>query len=131
MKSDIHQFLYISQLAPDFGSEAVRSILQVSREHNRAAELSGALLFDGARFVQLLEGTEDVLHALTQRIAVDRRHVHFVVLHDSPSAAGRLCNGWSAGYVEGEQVDAFAASVGSGGDLIAAFSRLLARADVI
>lgn len=131
MPTDVHQVLYASQLGAQFGPEAVRSILQVSREHNRVAGLSGALLFDGARFVQLLEGEGPPLASLMRRIETDRRHSHYRLLHDAASARGRRCSGWVAGYVDAEHVDAFHASLAAGADAVDAFVIMLGDADVI
>ena len=53
--SPLRRLLYVSDLAPTMPSTVVGQILRQSRERNHLLQLSGALLFDGERFCQLLE----------------------------------------------------------------------------
>ena len=101
----IQRFVYISRLAPDRPLDAVSLILRQSRASNRSLGISGALVFDGERFCQLIEGTPEAVHDLAGRIERDPRHCSFRVLHDAAAATPRLCARWQAGYCENEALD--------------------------
>ena len=95
----LHRFLYVSRLAPHSPSSVVGQILRQSRERNRIDGLTGALLFDGDRFCQLLEGPPDVINGAKQRIARDGRHVDLRTLLDE-AAAARVMQNWQCGYCD-------------------------------
>lgn len=75
------------------GQEAVESICHVARCRDHTLALTGALLFDGRRFCQLLQGPARNVKALMTQIAVDPRHEGLVVLFDDPigADAGERC----------------------------------------
>ena len=102
----IHRFLYISRLAATTPPSAVGPILRQSRERNQADGVGGALVFDGERFGQLLEGPPQVVGALAARIERDPRHRSFHVLHDAAGTAPRLMPQMQTGYAEPELFNA-------------------------
>ena len=105
--SPVLQILYLSQLAEgsDFG--VVKDIVRGSRTHNHSRGITGALLFDGERFCQLLEGSESELSALMQRIESDARHAAIRTLHKGQAGA-RALRSWRSGYCESaNDLDAF------------------------
>lgn len=76
-------------MAPDAPPAAVGSVFATARRRNPALGVTGALLFDGECFAQLVEGEHDVVRALVQRIEADPRHVDMVVLLDEVDGVGR------------------------------------------
>jgi len=63
----MHKLIYASRrkgAAPD----ALERLLAASRENNRRDGITGALLYDGRRFLQLLEGEHDALARCFLRI---------------------------------------------------------------
>ncbi len=58
----------------------IQNILLVARRNNRAAGVTGALLFTHGCFVQALEGQRDELEAIFERIQCDERHRDVTVL---------------------------------------------------
>ena len=106
----LRRFLYISELVPTMPSTVVGQILRQSRERNHQLKLSGALLFDGERFCQLLEGAPDATQALMQRIERDPRHRNVQVLLDALSPAPRMMPQWQCGYADHEAFDAIRAA---------------------
>ena len=103
----IFQMLYVSRLAPgcDFG--IVKEIVTVSRQRNPARGITGALLFDGEHFGQLLEGPEQMVRSLVDRIGRDARHTDMRVLLAAPSGSTRLLQQWRSGYCDACQLEAF------------------------
>ena len=106
----LRRFLYVSELAPAMPSTVVGQILRQSREHNHRLKLSGALLFDGERFCQLLEGKPDTTQLLMRRIEQDTRHCNVKLLLDTLSPAPRMMMQWRCGYCDHEAFDAIDAA---------------------
>ena len=76
----------------------VDEILNVARERNRAAQLTGALLYNSAFFAQVLEGDHDAVADTYERILLDRRHRNIEVL-DFKNVDNRIFGNWAMGYV--------------------------------
>ena len=106
------QVLYVSQLAPgcDFG--VVKEIVAVSRQRNPERRLTGALLFDGERFCQLIEGAQAEVQQLMRRIARDPRHADVRMLFVGRSGRPRSLQRWASGYCDSAELEAFDAADG-------------------
>ncbi|MCB4821871.1 BLUF domain-containing protein [Roseicella aerolata] len=72
-------------------------ILEVSRRNNAARGVTGALLFSADAFVQALEGPQEGVEQIFERIQCDPRHAEAVVLEAGPVPA-RDFAGWSMAY---------------------------------
>lgn len=75
----------------------LESILFTSRERNRAAGITGVLLFRNNCFIQFLEGPPAAIDELMTRIAADDRHSRVRVLLTEP-AAERSFADWKMGF---------------------------------
>lgn len=127
----IQRFLYISRLASSTPSSTVGLILRHARERNRADGIGGALVFDGERFCQLLEGPPDTVKALAARIARDPRHRFFHVLHDAAGPAQRLMPHMQTGYAEPELFDPLdGAELIPSAEALARFMSILTHCDL-
>ena len=127
----LRRFLYVSELAPAMPSTVVGQILRQSRDRNHRLKLSGALLFDGERFCQLLEGEPDTAQALMRRIERDTRHHNVKMLLDRLSAGPRMMTQWQCGYADHEAFDAVdAAAAGDPEQAVDAFLTLLPTCDL-
>jgi hypothetical protein len=92
----------IAHVVPDAATEAglqrqLRTIVSAARFHNKAANITGALLFTGAGFVQVLEGAREVVERTFDRIAEDHRHTDVTVLSFTP-ALQRSFPDWPMGF---------------------------------
>lgn len=98
----LHQVFYLShsRAAP----HEVEQILASARQHNPARQVTGALLFTGGHFAQLLEGTAPALADTMAAIAADLRHDSVTRLIDSPIARRRFAD-WSMAFVEAPGAD--------------------------
>lgn len=126
------QLLYVSQLAPgcDFG--VVKEIVSVSRQRNPERGITGALLFDGERFCQLIEGAEADVQALMGHIARDPRHTEVSVLFAGQCLAGRAMRRWTSGYCDASELDALAGDAAlHDRSALNEFFSVLRRADVV
>ena len=127
----LFQILYVSQLAHQADFSVVKDIVRASRSHNPARGITGALLFDGERFCQLLEGTQADVASLMLRIERDARHGAIRTLH-AGSATARALRSWRSGYCESaNDLDAFEGARGlAGTDAAQAFIALARTADL-
>jgi Sensors of blue-light using FAD len=98
------QLLYVSQLAPCADFSVVKSIASVARHKNSQLNVSGALLFDGERFAQLLEGDEADVRFLMNSIQGDTRHMNLVVLAALEGGRRFVPQRWSSGYCDPEEL---------------------------
>jgi hypothetical protein len=77
----------------------IRQILATARTHNPKAGLTGAMTFNESCFAQVLEGGEDQLAPIYEKIRRDPRHTDVKMLvQDNPTQ--RLFPSWSMAYVD-------------------------------
>lgn len=98
---DLYRLVYvsISRIEPPGAlRREIESLLNVSRQRNALAGISGALLFNRGRFAQILEGPHDALRATYVRIAGDPRHTDLSVLQFE-SVGARGFGHWSMAYI--------------------------------
>ncbi len=86
--ADLHRVFYVSRCIGE--PEDVRTIEAVAQRRNAAAGLTGALLFTGGGFAQVLEGPPAPLAAVLAAIQADPRHAGLRRLIDAPLAARRF-----------------------------------------
>lgn len=133
----LRRYIYVSKLVANTGDNGLRHIMQRARENNLKRDLTGALLFDGESFAQLIEGQSDQVLAMISLIRVDSRHEAFTTVCDRMAVDGqRRYSTWQNGYVEPDAFDAFRSKLALGLDCdpltaLQEFGHLLAKADVI
>lgn len=73
--------LYVSRsnIRPDQAEATVAEIVSKSCDRNPTLAITGALLFTGTHFVQVLEGSAAVLDPLLVMICSDPRHTQLIV----------------------------------------------------
>lgn len=80
-----------------FSDEELTDILYVSRSNNTRIGVTGMLLYCEGSIMQILEGEEDVLHTLFNKISVDNRHKNIIKMIDF-SVKERSFQEWSMGF---------------------------------
>ena len=70
--------LYYSSAALD-SREEVAAILDAARRNNPALGLTGVLVCDRGRFLQVLEGARPAVSAMLARLAGDKRHYNLAL----------------------------------------------------
>ncbi len=98
----LYRLVYASKNLFD-GSEAdaeaeVAQILAASRRNNAKAGVTGALMFNGGAFAQVLEGPQRGVEDTFERIQRDIRHGDVTVLECGPVPA-RSFDSWSMAFV--------------------------------
>ncbi len=84
---------YRSRAVPSFSTNELEPLLESARARNRAADVTGLLIYDNGRFFQWLEGPRENLSSIWRLIRSDARHTDIEVLDDTMSPA-RLFGQW-------------------------------------
>ena len=91
--------LYVSRSTglPGAVKDNVKAIVATARARNPGLGLTGALLFTGEYFAQVLEGTAATVDQMMAIVARDHRHDRVMVVAREP-IVGRRFNKWSMAY---------------------------------
>ena len=98
----LHQVFYISRSRS--APQEVEQILTVARHHNRLRQVTGALLFTGGHFAQLLEGPAQALADTMAAIGADPRHDRMLRLIEGAIPQRRFGT-WSMAFTEAPGAD--------------------------
>lgn len=98
----LHQVFYISRSLAT--PQEVDRILERARHHNSLRGVTGALLFTGGHFAQLLEGSREALADTMAEIKADARHEAVTLLIDG-EASSRRFEAWTMAYLEAPGAD--------------------------
>lgn len=90
-------YVSTSRLDPATATKAVEAIVAEARCRNRVTGVSGALLFTGKHFVQVLEGDDAALDSLMAKLHADSRHENLIVTFRGP-LRDRLFADWDLAY---------------------------------
>jgi hypothetical protein len=102
--NDLYQLLYTSTIAPDVPISSVAEIARKARIGNHERGITGLLIFDGQRFCEYAEGSEEHLMALIERVRRDHRHTDMKLLHHGALDKQRFKT-FSLGYAEVDDFD--------------------------
>lgn len=99
----MRQITYISTARLN-GSDTLATIERHAVQRNSREDLSGLLLYDGVRFLQVIEGPDSAVAAAFERISADPRHFALVVLRDR-AVDYRSFGGWAMLCRSPDQID--------------------------
>ncbi|MDF2991592.1 MAG: hypothetical protein K0S37_2106 [Microbacterium sp.] len=97
MAAGLVSVAYVSSEAEPFDDGRLIELLTQSRRSNHAHDLTGMLLHRRGRFFQVLEGPEDAVDTLLEKIRADGRHRDVRVLLREAIDARRF-DEWTMGY---------------------------------
>jgi hypothetical protein len=72
--------IYVSTSVKLLNDEELLDILKISRQNNSPKDVTGLLLYKGGNFMQVLEGPDEAVEALYEKIKADPRHKDVNVL---------------------------------------------------
>lgn len=72
--------IYVSTSVKIMKDNELLDILKVSRENNETGNISGMLLYKGGNFMQVLEGPDDAVTAVFEKIKKDPRHKDVMII---------------------------------------------------
>ena len=89
--------IYLSSAWGKMPEAGLDELLSVSRQNNRAAGITGMLLYLDGNFIQYLEGDESAVRGIFDKIKSDPRH-HNVIVVDEGQTDRRLFDDWAMGF---------------------------------
>lgn len=89
--------IYVSSSVKLLSDAELLDILKVSRENNTSKEITGLLLYKGGNFMQVLEGPDEVVDALYEKIKADPRHKDVSVISREQISA-RQFSAWEMAF---------------------------------
>lgn len=96
----MQRIVYISTARKELGRAELDRIVVTSRRNNELVGVTGLLVSGGRRFLQTLEGPEEAVEQVFQRIEQDPRHFAVVILSRSPIDQ-RSFGSWAMGHCSG------------------------------
>lgn len=90
---------YLSNLSRQLSKEELFALATNASENNRKKDICGILLYSGNKFLQVLQGEEEAVKTLFEKIAKDSRHRNVTVIIESHSMAKEFGN-WSMAFKE-------------------------------
>lgn len=93
----LQELIYTSLAQTSASKDVVQDILDTSHRNNIANGVTGLLLFDGVRYIQILEGEPKNVEQLFDTIRNDKRHTALELLH-SGGIDGRAFEDWRMAY---------------------------------
>lgn len=97
-------FIYISASVGLLSEEELLKILKVSRGNNASKQITGMLLYKGGNFMQVLEGPDDAVNELYEKIKKDSRH-HGVSVISKEQIQTRQFPNWEMAFVNLDNPD--------------------------
>ncbi len=70
----LYEIVYQSFAADDFSIAELNELMVLSKVNNLKTQITGCLLYHNRTFIQVLEGGEQDVKALYQKIKLDNRH---------------------------------------------------------
>ena len=120
--------LWLSQLSPLLHTDVVSQIWDGARQRSIDLGLTGAMVFDGERFCELLEGDANELATACRDIEFDSRHVGMRMLYAALTPEPRHFAVWHNGYCNADELEVFCGPAKLEGEpAVAAFVALLPR----
>jgi len=89
--------IYASCATSPFSQQQLVDLLKQSRENNERSDITGILLYNRGTFIQLLEGEEQTIKSLYQKIDKDPRHKLMFTLMEGHKDERQFPN-WSMAF---------------------------------
>lgn len=89
--------VYASSAIQPFSRPDLEDLLATSRENNARAGITGMLLYKDGNFMQVLEGDEEAVRELYDKIAADPRHKGEILLQQGFTEERQFPE-WSMGF---------------------------------
>ena len=100
----MYQLIYISRATEEFSDQDLDALLTQARSSNAKKQVTGMLLYHEGSFIQALEGEQELVDNIFNKIETDPRHTDaHVVLRTEVEE--RAFADWSMGYRRTDSLD--------------------------
>jgi len=99
-KKDLYRLMYVSDQVAETCCD-MGALMEDAKLYNKSHGVTGALWYDGSRFLQLLEGDKAAINSVFRRIANSRYHRDIDVLCFS-EVEDRIYKDWAMSYFGSE-----------------------------
>lgn len=93
----MHHIIYLSWATVPLTNAQLLGLLKFARRRNTELAITGVLFYGNERFLQVLEGEEEVVRELYAHIRRDARHTNILTFSDKP-AAQRAFKEWTMAF---------------------------------
>ena len=93
----MYYILYLSTASPNLSEDDLIDILVQSRRRNIESNITGMLLYAEGSILQVIEGEENDVLRLYNKIELDKRHRDIVRVHEG-EVSERNFSGWAMGF---------------------------------
>ena len=93
----IHQIVYSSLASKKMLKSDLVIILRKARTNNRISDITGLLMYIDGYFLQILEGSEDNVREIYNKISLDVRHKDCQIIYEGDSDK-RFFSRWEMAY---------------------------------
>ena len=100
----MYHLAYLSSAVREFTKPELREMLERLRENNRQTGITGLLLYCGGNFMQVIEGEEDSVKTLFEKVCRDPRHTGIFKLFEE-SIEEREFPSWSMAFQDLQMED--------------------------
>ena len=90
----IYRLAYVSEATPLMKPEDLQAIAEVSGPRNASADITGILVMDAGRILQVLEGRRNAVVNLFERISDDPRHQKIRKVAGAEQSAYLITGAW-------------------------------------
>ena len=101
----LHRLIYASESTRPMDASTVNQLLAQARAANARRDITGALVLDAERFLQVLEGSRAQLSALYSRLVADDRHRALLLIEFVPIDE-RAFAGWNMAFAAADEATA-------------------------
>lgn len=109
----MHRIIYLSCATVPFTDADLQRLLTCARRRNTELAVTGILFYGNERFVQVLEGEEDVVQEVYAHIKRDARHGNILTFLNKP-VAQRTFTEWAMAFqpMSAQQIGAIVGHLG-------------------
>ncbi|MFD0917556.1 BLUF domain-containing protein [Pseudahrensia aquimaris] len=102
----MYELVYASEAVAGLTQNDIEDILSCANARNPALGITGLMIFDGKRFLQLLEGPFDSVETIFASIERDPRHTD-IIRYYGQNVATRSFDSWSMGFKSVDSAKAY------------------------
>ena len=93
----LYCLVYVSLATQDMSDDQLKAMLKKARDNNEKLSITGMLLYRDGFFMQALEGDEEKIETLFNKIAKDIRHRDVLLVYKKPIKE-RSFEKWTMGF---------------------------------